>query len=234
LAVVVHDRRRGASVSDNALVTPQVFSLPRAARSHANDAVSEQPQPIPVTITKIMGETVEVQVEAKGRTTPFTINKFIVAQAHSEWIRQPTQVGDKGWLVHANYNLGGMSGLGGNANYYGRANLTGMVFKHISQVKFPHNTNRNLNQAFINGPAGVKTQTTNGNSFIDIQADQIILQVGSTTMTITGSQITIKIGGNTHTFTSNMFKSAGNVETSANTTLDTHIHPGTAPPVPGT
>jgi hypothetical protein len=222
-------------MADNALVTPLVFSLPGIAQSRAENQAQVDPQPIPATVTKIMGEMVEVQVTTQGRGTPFTLPKFIVPQAFSEWIREPTQVGDKGWLIHANYNLGGQSGLGGPSNYYGRSNLTPMVFRHISQKQFPNNTNRNLNQVFINGPEGTMNQTTDGKYSINVDGKngQIVLGANGSTITFTKDSVTITIGGNSHVFTSTQYKSAGDVLTQQNTTLETHTHAGGPPPDPG-
>ena len=223
-------------MSDNALVTPLVFSLPRTARGHAEDVRFEVPQPVPVTITKIMGELVEVQVEVKGRNSPFTIQKFTVPQSFSQWIREPTQVGDKGWIIPSNFYLGGMSGLNGStANWYNRANMTNMVFQPISQKQFPNNTNRNLNQVFMNGPEGVRHQTTDGKYFHDIDGKngQIVLGANGSTITFKQGSVEITINGNTHTFTDTQFKSAGDVLTKENTTLETHTHAMGPPPDPG-
>jgi hypothetical protein len=222
------------SGSDNSLTMPLAYHGPAAIDHRTQDRWQLATQPIPCSVTKIVGELVQVKVEAQGK---YTIPTLLVPQAFSEWVRQPTQVGDKGWVVPANYYLGGMSGnAGGVANYSPRGNLTTMVFMPISQKKFPNNTNRNLNQTFINGKEGTVNQTTDGKFSINVDGknSKITLGADGSTITFTKDKVEITIGGNTHTFTATMFKSAGNVETSANTTLDTHIHPGTAPPVPGT
>jgi hypothetical protein len=229
--------------ANNALVTPLAYSLADLARIGSQNKNQQISQPIPVSITKIHGELVQVKIEAKGRGIPYTIPEFIVPQSFSEWIREPTQVGDKGWLVESNYYLGGMSGLnGGTANYYDRSNLTNMVFQHISQKQFPHNVNRNLNQVFQNGPEGVMNQTTDGKFFVNVDGKNAQVQLGANGSTITFKQdsVVITIGGQSHTFTSSMFQSAGDVLTHANTTLDSHLHSDSGgagdsgPPIPGT
>lgn len=228
------------SGADNSLTMPLAYHLPRAVDNRTQDKWQLSSQPIPCSVTKIVGELVQVKIEAQGS---YTTPEILVPQAFSEWVREPTQVGDKGWVTPANYYLGGMSGnAGGTANYAPRGNLTPMVFSHISQKQFPHNTNRNLNQAFINGPEGTMNQTTDGKYFhnVDGKNGQVVTGANGSTITFTQGSIIFKIGGGTHTFTATQFKSAGDVLTYQNTTLDTHLHSDaggageSGPPVPGT
>lgn len=185
-------------MADNALTMPLAFHLPRAIDKRTQDKNQIGSQSIPVSVTKVVGEHVQVKVEAQGK---FTIpGNMLYPQVFSAWIRQPTQVGDKGVLVPADYYLGGMSGnAGGVANYSGRGNLTPLAFVQLSQKSFPTNNTRNLNQAFINGPQGVRLQTTDGNAFIDIGTGAIRIKFGSNEVVINGSGITLN--GNNITLT---------------------------------
>ena len=172
------------SGADNALVTPQVFSLPQVAEVRAQDKGQVTSQAMPVTVTKLAGELVWVKIEAQSG---YTIPEILIPQAFSEWLRPPTQVGDKGWAVPADYYLGGQSGLGGGvANYRGRGNLTPLVFHPISQKAFPHNTNRDLNAAFINGPNGVVLQATQAPPQVYIKNDKIYIYPKPGTMVYLG------------------------------------------------
>lgn len=158
-------------MADNALVTPLVWSSERGIRERTQDKEQMAPKLIPVTVTKVVGETVTVKANMKG---VFTIPELTIPQSFSAWIRQPTQVGDRGFAISTDFYLGGQSGLGGGtANFRGRANLTNLVFIPVSQVKFPTNTTRNLNAAFISGPEGAVIQDQAGNTVLTINGTKL-------------------------------------------------------------
>ena len=158
------------------LNTPIPFSLSRAIDERTQDKEQISTKALPCTVTKIVGELVTVSIDMKGN---YTIPNITIPQLFSEYFRQPTQVGDKGWAIPADFYLGGQSGQGGGtANFYQRGNLTPLVFAPISQKKFPHNTSRDPNSAFVNGPNGVIIQDTGGHCFITLT---------TTTITVTDS-----------------------------------------------
>ena len=198
--------------ANNELVTPIAFHLPAHIDKGAQDRYQLDVQGLPCTVSQVMGELVQVNVEAQGK---FTIPKILVPQAFSQWVREPTQVGDKGILSAANYYIGGMSGIGGGvANYQKRGNVTPLVFMPISQKAFASNANRNLNAVLINGPQGVVLQDT----------------AGLCTLTLTGTGMVIKIGGNVITI------NAGGISVSEGTITNqgvdvgsTHAHTGVVP-----
>ena len=178
--------------ADNALVTPIVWSHSQSGYVRAQDRYQENVQPLPVTIKKIVGELVMVTVDMQGVYTQPTL---LLPQAFSEWVREPTQVGDKGWAVPSNYYLGGQSGLGGGtANYRYRGNMTTLVFQHISQKAFPHNKNRDLNAVFINGPNGVVLQDTQGKCVFTQTPTGITIKIGGMTLTITSAGLDVEGG----------------------------------------
>lgn len=157
-------------MADNALVTPIVWGTESAINERAQNHIQNTPRQIPVSITKIMGELVQVKAEMQGTPyKPFNIPQIEYPQLFSAWIREPTQVGDKGYLTNADFYLGGQSGLGGGvANFRGRANLTNMVFSPLSQKSFPSNPTRDLNSVFINGPNGAIIQDQHGNGIVQV------------------------------------------------------------------
>ena len=196
-------------MADNALVTPQAFSLPSAMRERTHDSSQTQQQAIPVTVVAVSGELVTVQASIKSN---FTIPQITIPQAFSQWIRQPTQVGDEGWAIPCDYYLGGQSGVGGGvANTYDRGNLTNLVFHHTSQKTFPANTGRNPNAAFINGPQGVVLQDTAGNCTFTLTSTGIVIKIGGTTLTINGSGLSV---------------SGGDIVNNSLSVGSTHVHGG--------
>ena len=153
--------------ADNALVTPLVYHGEQAITSRTQDKQQQTPQQIPATIVSTSGGLATVKAEMHGNfTIPQT--QYPIA-GYSEWFRPPVVNGDKGWLVSADYYLGGQSGLGGGvANFRGRANLTNMVWQPISEKSFSSNNTWD-NQAFlIAGPNGAKIMDAAGNAIVQV------------------------------------------------------------------
>jgi hypothetical protein len=71
----------------------------------------------------------------------------------SQYGRDPTQVGDKGYGVPGNYYLGGVTGdAGGNTDFYPRGNLTTLSFQPVSHKQNP---SRDYDQlTHMGGPNG--------------------------------------------------------------------------------
>jgi hypothetical protein len=118
-----------------------------------NDHLQRVSKSIPCHVTKVDKDFVTVAFETHDKTlTPPTVK---IPQSFSPYAREPTQVGDKGYAVPADYYLGGISGdAGGATNYYPRANLTTLSFQPISQKANP---SRDYDQYTITGgPNGVQ------------------------------------------------------------------------------
>lgn len=176
-------------MADNALVTPQVFSLPSSMNRRAADNQQLQPQALPCTVVSVDKEFVTVNIDVKST---FTFPQITIPQAFSPYIRVPTQVGDKGWAIPGQYYMGGVSGAGGgDANLYLRGNMTTLVFQHVSQTGF---TTRDLNAAFINGPNGVVLQDTSGQCIFTLTPSGIVITVGGNTVTINASGVNVSAG----------------------------------------
>src|SRR6185437_12230915 len=71
-------------------------------------------------------------------TSSITLPNITIPKAESNWIRMPTQVGDKGWTVPADAYLGAISGLGGGTPTLSRPhNLAALVFVPVSNKNDP-------------------------------------------------------------------------------------------------
>jgi hypothetical protein len=126
-------------------------------RTKTADNFQNQAKKLPchvVTVNK--DDTVVIAYDITDTT--FTLPNVTVPQAYSKYSREPTQVGDKGYVVPNDVNLGGESGLGGGtANLYQRGNLTTGVFHPISNT---NNPKRDQDQFLVTGgPTGHKIQT---------------------------------------------------------------------------
>jgi hypothetical protein len=106
---------------------------------------------MPCHVTEVAKDFIKVAFEtANGIFTPPIVK---IPQAMTQYMRNPTQVGDKGHAVPGNYYLGGVSGdAGGNTNFYPRGNLTTLNFNGISHVANPERMYDQLTH--MGGPAG--------------------------------------------------------------------------------
>jgi hypothetical protein len=128
------------------------FTATKTADNYQNQA-----KKLPCHVVTVNND--DTVVVAYDITDPtFTLPNMTVPQAYSKYSREPTQVGDKGYVIPNDVNLGGESGLGGGvANLFQRGNLTTGVFHPISNT---NNPKRDQNQFLVTGgPTGHKTQT---------------------------------------------------------------------------
>lgn len=173
----------------------------------------------PASVVAVNGSIVTVKFEMAGVTLP----QVTMPLAGPEYIRYPTQVGDKGLCVPCDYYLGAMSGLGsGTADTTPRGNLSTLVFQPIGNKNWtaPDDT-----QALVlYGPNGVILRDTGSKSKltltptnidlaaqdnIDLNAqggnltteanNEQVFTVGSTTITMNGTEIVFSAGGVTAT-----------------------------------
>jgi hypothetical protein len=137
--------------------------FPLAVQQHnftatkAADNFQNQAKKLPCHVKTVNNDdTVVVTFDITDPT--FTLPDATYPQAFSKYSREPTQAGDKGYIVPNDVNLGGESGLGGGtANLFQRGNLTTGVFHPISNT---NNPKRDQDQFLVTGgPTGHKTQS---------------------------------------------------------------------------
>lgn len=184
---------------------------------------------MPCTVTKVNKSVVTVKFETQGN---FTLPEMEISVAMSDYARIPTQVGDKGYAVPNDYYLGGQSGLGGGqANYIKKANLSSLVFHHISQTDF---SDVDYNAYTIQGPNGAVIQSKDKTSVITVTPGGNIHIKGN--VTVEGSITTTGAGGGMTA--SGDIKTTGAVQAGVggadSVTLQGHVHGGGPPPTPGT
>ncbi|QGZ66266.1 hypothetical protein [Paraburkholderia acidisoli] len=131
-------------------------------------------------------------------TTPWTLPPITIPKAESQWLTEPTQIGDEGMTMPADAYLGGISGLGGgNADFRQRGNLTALVFVPVGNKSF---SPIDPNAAQIQGPNGTILRTTAGASSIVTNTDGTTITCESTTLVVNASGITLTVGGQTFTW----------------------------------
>ena len=156
--------------ADNAQRLPFWDMIESFVNRRIQDHLQMQPKNVPVTVTKVDKEFVYVQPDI--HSTVYTFPTIKVAQTFSRNVREPTQVGDKGYIVAADYYVGGETAYsGGQADLYPRGNLTPLAFQPISSGKF---SERNYNQTHVQGgPDGYHLESSDGKAFHDLDKDHI-------------------------------------------------------------
>jgi hypothetical protein len=121
------------------------------AAKRINTKQEREAKSIPCHVTKVDKDFITVAFETQnGIFTPPTVK---IPQSMSQYGRDPTQVGDKGYGVPGNYYLGGVTGdAGGNTDFYPRGNLTTLSFQPVSHKQNP---SRDYDQlTHMGGPTG--------------------------------------------------------------------------------
>jgi len=95
--------------------------------------MERRPKSIPCHVVKVDKDFIHVAFEtANGIFTPPIVK---IPQSMSQFQREPTQVGDKGYGVPGHYYLGGVTGdAGGGTDFYPRSNLTTLSFQPVSHT----------------------------------------------------------------------------------------------------
>src|ERR1700740_3746370 len=103
------------------------------AITRAQQAIRRLGRALPCRVVAVSGSIVTVAFEVNA--APWTLPNITIPKAESNWVRMPTQVGDKGYTAPADAYLGGISGLGGGvATLTQPGNLTALVFTPVSNV----------------------------------------------------------------------------------------------------
>lgn len=219
----------------------------RTAINRAKLAIQSLGRALPCRVVAVSGAIVTVAFEVNA--APWTLPNITIPKAESNWVRMPTQVGDKGYTVPADVYLGGISGLGGGtATMAPVGNLSALVFVPVSNQSSPP---VDQNAAQVQGPNGAIIQTTTGTvSKIVTDQNGTTVTYGSNTITINSTEIVLSAGGSSITINASGIALSGAVTgtstavftgnvTGGGISLDTHVHSGvqsgtsnSGPPVP--
>lgn len=140
-------------MTDNALKTPFALSLITAADRRADNFRQSAAKSMPVKVTKVDKDFVTVSFEPQNGI--WSLPQMKLPQSFSRYGREPTQVGDMGYAVPADYNTQTLTGLGGSyTNFYPKGNLTPLSFQPFSKTQ---DETRDYDQyTMTGGPKGVK------------------------------------------------------------------------------
>lgn len=148
-------------MSDNAQKTPLVDSLNKFVDAKSKDFDQLLGKRIPASLVSIDETGTIATVKFEIESDVVTIPNVTCPIAGSEWTRVPYQPGTKGYVVPADYYMGGMSGLGGGtATFSQLPNLSNAVFVPVGNADLESTDNPNWH--IIIGPDGAMLRTQDG------------------------------------------------------------------------
>lgn len=175
-------------MADNAQKNWFGRNLNRFAEGKALDAIALTGKSLPASVVTVFGSIVEVKFEVDA--APFTLPQVTIPLAGPEWIRYPTAVGDKGFVIPSDARLGAMSGLGsGTPKLTLPANLSALVFVPFGNKNW--SATDDPNAVVIYGPNGAILRTVSGGAKVTVNATGIVADFGGKTFTLDGSGLTV-------------------------------------------
>ena len=211
-------------MADNAQKTPLARSLNAVAQRRALDVMSLQGRVLPASVLVVAGSIVTVKFEINSKFTLSPVTCPI--GGIPEYIRCPTQVGDKGVVMPSNTYIGGISGLGGGvADLTVPASLSALIFLPIASTQW--SATDDPNAVVIYGPDGVILRNTantnsvkvgpNGITFTDSNGNIITMNAAGITLTAA----TVIVTGNLQVDGTMTGKAGSGLSVG----LTTHTHP---------
>lgn len=169
-------------------------NLDQVAVNKAAQAIENLGRALPCRVTAVNGSIVTVAFEVD--TSPWVLQPITIPKAESNWLRMPTQVGDKGVTSPSDLYLGGISGLGGGtADMRKRGSMSTLYFLPISNTS---SGPIDPNAAQVQGPNGAIIKTTTGiASSVVTNTTGTTITFGSVSLIVNASGVTITIGSET-------------------------------------
>lgn len=204
-------------MSGNQQKTPFIAGLNRFADERMSGALGLLSKAVPAKVISVdpTGTIVTINFEIQ---TPVPIPHVTCPLVGVEFIRFPIQPGTPGYVIPADFYMGGMSGLGGGvATPTQQANLTNSVFFPVGNTDLDATDDP---QALVQyGPNGVINRTQDGSvkSVLDKDGFRVLID-GIVALNVSKDGVSMKIGDNTFTFTAAGIDINGN----GNTIIDGH------------
>ena len=173
----------GSNLAADNMSTAQKLPFARNMNAFAerkvNDAFQQLGKALPCSVVSVSGQIVTVKFEIQSN---FTLPNVTIPIYGAEYIRFPTQVGDKGMCFPADARLDQMSGIGsGVADLSQPGNLTALVFLPIGNKGWAASDDPQA--VVIYGPNGVILRDTTKQSTVTISKTGIAMQsVGTVKM----------------------------------------------------
>lgn len=150
------------------------------------DTVQQLGKALPCSVVSVKGAIVKVKFEVQS---DFTLPNVVVPHFGPEYIRYPTQPGDKGVVFPADAYLGGITGLGGGvANLTNRGNLSALVFFPVANSNW---SAVDPNAVTIYGPNGVVLKDQQTRVSLTLTPNGIVINLGGGTLSIINGDVRV-------------------------------------------
>lgn len=154
---------------DNAQKTPFARSINRFTEKKVLDAIQTLGKSLPCHVVAVSGSIVTVRFDVNST---FTLPDVTCPEFGPEYVRFPTQVGDMGVVMSADYYIGGVSGLGGGvADLTIRANLSTLIWFPIANKSWSQTDNPNA--MVIYGPDGTIIRTVDKSNILTVDKTSV-------------------------------------------------------------
>lgn len=191
-------------------------SLNSFAQRKVSKALQMLGQALPARVVGVAGSIVTVAFDV---TPPdgVVLPQVTIPIFGGEWIRYPTQVGDKGFVIPADVSLRHVSGLGtGIPDLTDPGNLTALVFMPVGNANW---FSVNPNYLVLYGKTGVEITTPNLDCTLTLTSSGIVINLNGGNLTINNGNTTMN--GNL-TVTGTITNNGKNIGS-------THTHSGVQP-----
>lgn len=129
-------------------------------------------QALPCHVVAVNGQIVTVQFDILPESA--ILPEVTIPTAGWEYIRNPVQIGDKGFTVPASVSLRGISGLGdGMATMSIPPSLSALVFVPVANINW---SDVDPDKLVMYGPKGVLARTKAGGASVDIENEVIVIK----------------------------------------------------------
>ncbi len=165
------------SDADNYQKVPLARTLNVFAEKKVRGAMALLGNVLPAQVVAVSNSIVTVRfLLAATANSPYTLPNVTIPINGPEYVRMPTQVGDKGIVIPSDVYLGGVSGLGGGtADLSLQANLSSLVFFPIGNKNF--SATDDPNSVVIYGPNGAILRNAAKTSSVTISAAGTAIKV---------------------------------------------------------
>lgn len=163
----------------NGQKTPLALSLNRFSEQKAKDAIQTLGRALPCSVVAVSGSIVTVKFEV---ISGFTLPMITVPHAGAEWVRYPTQIGDKGVVIPSMARLNDTNGIGqGKGDLITPANLSALIFLPVG----------NAGWTVPIDPNKLELYGKNGVIIKDSLTGAVIVTVSGSGVHISGGNVTI-------------------------------------------
>ncbi len=166
----------------------------RLAEQKVLDTLQITGKALPCHVIAVSGSIVTIRFDINSK---FTLPDVTCPMFGPEYLRYPTQVGDKGVALSADYYIGGISGLGGGvADLTIRGNLSALIWFPIANKDW--SATDNANAVVLYGPDGAIIRTLDKSNILTVDKDNVrtnaIFRAGN------GASGSLTASGHTATF----------------------------------